>query len=529
MKIAVDGAAFQQGIAGGILSTSVGLLNAIIEIDQSVEIFLVTDPRIGPVNGNLLSQLNFTPKILEFSVGAAYKTYTNKLITKDPETGFEVDGSRYPAKIIDGELIYTGPAPNEYCAIYSRAGRPCDVSNSHDRRQLGIAVKNITISGNDRFIAIDQRDDRLDLGFHASEGDMRWTNGRAVLKAHLFPPGKGQIELRVEVAQTIAYTRCEGALDASIAALNGKMEELSLSLERLKLERELIRCGVSVYIVNHFLPFSLKKISTMSILYDMIPVIHPAFFDHDALENFEKNVEVFRNAKHVFAISECSRRDAISHAEVNAGKISVIPLDVSPVFVRSSESRIAQVRRDLCLSARPYILSVGTLEPRKNHALLIDAFHNVIKTSRASVDLVIVGKRGWGTNELVQKVLSLGLHNRVHFIQTATNEDLAALYSGALFLAYPSRYEGFGLPIIEAMACGCPVLTSTTSSMPEVAGGAASLVDPTDISSVERGIYTMIHKGALRDGLSALGYVRRQHFNWGRAAQHIMSVISEHK
>ena len=161
---------------------------------------------------------------------------------------------------------------------------------------------------------------------------------------------------------------------------------------------------------------------------------------------------------------------------------------------------------------RPYILSVGTLEPRKNLNRLIEAYQQL----NLGFDLVIVGKFGWG--ERVKPVTG------VRLLGFVPDEDLAGLYSGAQVFVYPSLEEGFGLPVLEAMACGCPVVTSGVSSLPEIGGQAAVYVEPASVKNIGEGIKTALGKqGAMR----SLGLVQARRFSWVKTAKETLKIYRE--
>jgi glycosyltransferase involved in cell wall biosynthesis len=171
-----------------------------------------------------------------------------------------------------------------------------------------------------------------------------------------------------------------------------------------------------------------------------------------------------------------------------------------------------------------YLLYLGTLQPRKNLKRLVDAFAR-LQPPTDSLQLVMAGKKGWLYADLFARVESLGLSQRIIFPGYIPDEDKAALISGATGVVYPSLYEGFGLPVLEAMACGTPVLTSNVSSLPEVAGNAALLVDPLDTEAIAMGMSRLIADVDLRRSLVERGYGQVFKFSWARAAQQVLEVL----
>jgi glycosyltransferase involved in cell wall biosynthesis len=168
-----------------------------------------------------------------------------------------------------------------------------------------------------------------------------------------------------------------------------------------------------------------------------------------------------------------------------------------------------------------YILAVGTIEPRKNLPNLIKAFELLVSANKNFVhSLVIVGKIGWGG---VKMPLCDG---KVKFLSYVSNEDLVSLYSGAAVFVMPSLYEGFGMPILEAMACGCPVITSNVSSMPEVAGDAAILVNPHDIKAIANAMNNVLNDKTLQESMQERGVRNVERFSWKKTAQETMKIIN---
>jgi glycosyltransferase involved in cell wall biosynthesis len=175
-----------------------------------------------------------------------------------------------------------------------------------------------------------------------------------------------------------------------------------------------------------------------------------------------------------------------------------------------------------------YLLYVGTLQPRKNLARVISAFSQLASASAlADVQLVLAGKRGWLYDDLFTQVARLGLAGRVLFPGYIPESDLPALLGGALAFVYPSLYEGFGIPVLEAGACGVPVITSNTSSLPEVAGDAALLVDPYDVDAIADAMYRLVTDEALRAELTRRGAENVKRFSWEKCARETLAVLEQ--
>jgi glycosyltransferase involved in cell wall biosynthesis len=227
-------------------------------------------------------------------------------------------------------------------------------------------------------------------------------------------------------------------------------------------------------------------------------------------------------ADHVLADSAATRADLIDLYDTPPDKISVLYSGVNEVFqpVRDPAA-LGAVRSRYGLGDAPFILAVGTLQPRKNYPRLIQAF---ARLGGADLSLVIAGGRGWLYDSIFAEVERLRLGGRVIFPGFVADEDLPTLYSAALVLAYPSNYEGFGLPILEAFACGTPVVTSTASCLPEVAGDAALLVSPTDVEALADALGRAVADTALRAQLIRAGAERARLFSWQEAARRLLEL-----
>lgn len=233
-----------------------------------------------------------------------------------------------------------------------------------------------------------------------------------------------------------------------------------------------------------------------------------------------------KRATLVIADSNATRADLARFYGTDPAKIRVIYPGVTPLK-RPTDVEIAQVRARYGLPER-YLLFLGTIQPRKNIARLIEAFQAWQATSSGSdsdptsnVALVLAGRMGWLSEALRTDSPGILLTGYI------ADDDVAALYSGALALVFPSLYEGFGFPVIEAMSVGTPVLTSTTSSLPEVAGAAALLVDPLDTAAIAAAIGRLVSDSALRAELAGRGPAQAARFTWNEAARQTLAVLRE--
>ncbi len=232
---------------------------------------------------------------------------------------------------------------------------------------------------------------------------------------------------------------------------------------------------------------------------------------------------VVRRAEAIVTVSKSARDDIVRLLKVPADKVHVIMNAVSPAFMRVEDrEQLEMVRAHYKLNG-PYVLYVGTIEPRKNLTRLINAFAQLRKRGLPH-KLALVGQPGWHCEPIYAEVERLGLGSEVVFTGYVPFEHLPALYSAASAMAFPSIYEGFGLPVLEAMACGTPVVTSGSSGLAEVADGAALLVDPLSVEEIAAALYRLCMEPDLGAELSALGLARAAEFTWERAARNTLDV-----
>jgi len=217
-----------------------------------------------------------------------------------------------------------------------------------------------------------------------------------------------------------------------------------------------------------------------------------------------------RRATRIIAISADTKNDLVGLVGIPEDRIDIIPLAIPPAFSRVSDgTQLEKIKKIYHLPDR-YILFVGHLEPRKNLPRLIQAYSSL--RDRFDVGLVIVGKGVWPAKSLLNQGHNRKLSEGIRFTGYVEDEHLPGLYSLASLLAFPSLHEGFGLPVLEGMACGIPVVTSNTSALPEVAGDAAVLVNPSDVESIAAGLARVLNDMGLREGLIAKGLQRVKHF-----------------
>jgi len=274
----------------------------------------------------------------------------------------------------------------------------------------------------------------------------------------------------------------------------------------------------------------------------VLPIVHPPrsvvtihdlgylYFPqaHRPLDRLYLDLSTRFNARaaRIIADSQATKRDLVERYRVDPAKIAVVypgydEATFRPVGDRETIEAV-KVRYGV---AGDYILFVGTIQPRKNLIRLIEAFANLRTCKLANLQLVIAGKRGWLYEAVFRRVEELGLEGQVIFTGYVAEEDLPALLSGARLFAFPSLYEGFGLPVLEAMACGTPVVCSKASSLPEVTGDAALLFDPLDVEGLTAAMGRILGDEKLREELVERGLERARGFSWERCARQTLAVL----
>jgi glycosyltransferase involved in cell wall biosynthesis len=266
-------------------------------------------------------------------------------------------------------------------------------------------------------------------------------------------------------------------------------------------------------------PVSLER-QTVTV-HDCAFADHPEFYSRGYVGWYNwMTPRLLSRCRRVITVSEFSRRRIVEYGQIPPEKVAVIPNGVNPLGEQLTSDRVSAVRERLKLPHR-YALCVGSLEPRKNLRRLIDAWAWI--APQDGTKLVLVGAtcqiyKNAGLQQMPDSVLPLG------YVDDA---DLPAIYAGALLFAYPSLYEGFGLPVLEAMACGTPVVCSNRTAIPEVVGNAALLVDPEDTDALAHAIARLLDDDVLRAELRLAGMQRAREFSWDRTAEQVWSVLSD--
>lgn len=270
---------------------------------------------------------------------------------------------------------------------------------------------------------------------------------------------------------------------------------------------------------NFGLPPALRARRVVTI-HDLVLLTHPQYAPkHHAAELTDMLLRAVRGADHLIAVSQRTASDLSAVLSVSPDRISVSHLGVDPVFQPVQDtSRLAELDARYGL-AHPLALSVGLVQPRKNYERLIAAFAQATRSSDGPRMLVIAGRPGWEAEPALAAIERYGVTDRVRFLDYVPEADLPALYSTADVFAMVSLYEGFGLPLLEAMACGTACVASTAGALPEVAGDAALVVAPEDVDGIAAALARLSGDARLRQDVSALARARAARFTWEAAAR----------
>jgi glycosyltransferase involved in cell wall biosynthesis len=295
---------------------------------------------------------------------------------------------------------------------------------------------------------------------------------------------------------------------------------------RLPLPVEAFIGSLDLFYSPDFVLPPVLRARTLLTVHDLSFVRHPQTADPHLYRYL--NVAVprsVRRADHILADSQNTAHDLTELWDVPSGKISVLYPGVESRFRPVTDAAELDRVRNRYDLPQHFIFTVGTLQPRKNYERLIRAFSQLrVATKDHSHRLVVAGGKGWLYESIFDSVRELGLEERVLFPGFVDDEDLPALYTLADLFAFPSLYEGFGLPVLEAMACGTPVICSEASSLPEVAGDATLLVDPLDMEGWTQAMRQALNDEELRRSLVARGLAQARGFSWERAARELQRL-----
>lgn len=273
---------------------------------------------------------------------------------------------------------------------------------------------------------------------------------------------------------------------------------------------------------SHYSP-RFSPVPTVISIMDLSYIFFPELFNKNDLYQL-KNWTAYsaKKASKILTISNSSRNDIIREYQVAKDKVVVTYPGIKSGMKENPDSQVLKKHG----IKGEYILFVGTIQPRKNIKNLIKAFSEIYKKNK-DLTLVIVGKKGWLYEEIIASPTELNIVDQVKFLDFVSDKELSGLYENALCFVLPSLYEGFGLPVLEAMKHGCPVITSNVSSLPEAGGDAALYVNPEDVSDIKEKIETLIKDKKLRDNLIKKGYLQVKKFSWEKTAKETLKVLEE--
>ena len=281
-----------------------------------------------------------------------------------------------------------------------------------------------------------------------------------------------------------------------------------------------------VHAVSLGYPIATRKPYLVTV-HDIGPLTHPEFFSNTSPWIMKQSLkQAMAKAHAIICVSKSTADELESYVGCNlTDRIRVIHEGVSPLFCKKINPECLASLAGLPEPGVPYILGTGKISPRKNVARAIQALSKLIDI--LPHHLVLVGGSGWDMDDVLKEIVNPAVAERIHLVGYVSDEQLQALYASASLCVHLSLYEGFGLPVLEAMAAGCPVVTSNISSLPEVAGDAALLVDPYDVNAIAEAIHAVCSDAALAEDLVKRGRARAERFTWERCAEQVTGVYQD--
>lgn len=263
-------------------------------------------------------------------------------------------------------------------------------------------------------------------------------------------------------------------------------------------------------------------------IYDVSFLTHPEYHLEENIAHCHKGtLEAVQCADKIIAISEHTKKDLIHYYHCDPRKIVVTLLGVDGRFKPLDDAARIDAAKKRYGITKKFIFNIGSIEPRKNISGLVEAYAMLPDQIQEEYDLIIGGGKGWKNSTLYETVVRLKLEDRVKFIGFVDDEDLPYLYNGATIFVYPTFYEGFGLPVLEAMACGCPVISSNVSSIPEVVGAGGLLVNPEKTNEIAGAMSALLSDTKIRAKLSEKGLLQAAKFSWLTCAEETLTVYEE--
>jgi len=298
-------------------------------------------------------------------------------------------------------------------------------------------------------------------------------------------------------------------------------------LERWALGVEAARLGLDLLHIPDFIPPAFGYRRSVITIHDLNFLYYPQFLTAESYRYYNRQIEwAVRRADHILADSQATQSDLTSLLDVPPEKVTVVHLAAAPAFrpLPEVEARRAAAQYGL---EPGFLLFVGTMEPRKNLPGLLQAYRLLLNAEATTAPLVLVGGKGWLYDEVFERVEVLHLADQVRFLHDVPDADLPGMYNAASVLVMPSFYEGFGLPALEAMACGTPVVVADRASLPEVVGCAGLLVNPDDADDIACALMRVLTEASLRDQMQELGLAQAARFTWERTARATLAVYQQ--
>jgi glycosyltransferase involved in cell wall biosynthesis len=274
---------------------------------------------------------------------------------------------------------------------------------------------------------------------------------------------------------------------------------------------------------NYITPDSAMR--AVCTVHDLSYLRMPEYHPRDRVDHLLRELpRTLADAAHVITDSEFVRGEVIAEFGLPAERVTAVPLGVDDVYHPREEAALADILRRHKLERGRYLLAVATLEPRKNLARLLDGYLRVAPAVRRAFPLILVGGRGWRNDRLLARVERMQAEGDLRWLGYVPEQELPCVYAGAAGFAFPSIYEGFGLPLLEAMASGVPVLTSNCASLPEVAGDVGILVEPEDVAQITLGLEQLLTDTAWHHAAACRGLERARAFTWQACVDRTVDV-----
>lgn len=287
--------------------------------------------------------------------------------------------------------------------------------------------------------------------------------------------------------------------------------------------------GVDLFHSSDQFLYAPRRAAAVLTIYDLSTLVHPEWHTHDNTSmHTAKDRFAMRQAHHIIAISQATKQAVVEHLHVPAEKISVVYGAADGRFRPYPPDQVQPVLDRYQLQMGQYVLSIGTLEPRKNYVRLFEAYAALRQQCEAEgghlPPLVVAGGHGWLYEEILATPERLGMAEHIRLLGRVPDADLPLLLAGATLFVYPSLYEGFGLPVLEALASGVPVVASNSTSLPEVVGTAGLLCDPLDVGSIRQSLQQVLCTRVLANKLRYAGLQQARSFSWQRAARETIEI-----